>query len=86
MFIMGTVLCLFSSHLIKLPTQYPLLCIVLSTVLGTFSYSNAVFDAGLMLTFGIATWFLKRNEFPIMPLALGIILGPIADRELLRIG
>jgi putative tricarboxylic transport membrane protein len=58
---------------------------MLFTVLGAYSSRNAVFDAGLMLTFGIVGWFLKRNEFPIMPLVLGIILGPIADRELLRV-
>ncbi|MDR1936422.1 MAG: tripartite tricarboxylate transporter permease [Candidatus Accumulibacter sp.] len=86
MLVMGTLLCLFSARLIKLPVKYLLPCIVLFTVLGTFSYRNAVFDAGLMLAFGIVGWFLKRNEFPIMPLVLGIILGPIADRELLRIG
>jgi putative tricarboxylic transport membrane protein len=86
MFIMGTLLCLFSARLIRLPIKYLLPCIVLFTVLGTFSYRNAVFDSGLMLVFGIMGWFLKRNEFPIMPLVLGIILGPIADRELLRIG
>ncbi|MDR0576862.1 MAG: tripartite tricarboxylate transporter permease [Candidatus Accumulibacter sp.] len=86
MLVMGTLLCLFSARLIRLPTKYLLPCIVLFTVLGTFSYRNAVFDVGLMLAFGIVGWFLKRNEFPIMPLVLGIILGPIADRELLRIG
>jgi putative tricarboxylic transport membrane protein len=86
MFIMGTILCVFAIRLIRIPTKYLLPCIVLFTVLGAFSSRNATFDAGLMLAFGIIGWFLKRNEFPIMPLVLGIILGPIADRELLRMG
>jgi putative tricarboxylic transport membrane protein len=86
MFIMGTILCVFAIRLIRIPTKYLLPCIVLFTVLGAFSSRNATFDAGLMLGFGIVGWFLKRNEFPIMPLVLGIILGPIADRELLRMG
>jgi putative tricarboxylic transport membrane protein len=85
MFIMGTILCLFASKLLKLPTKYLLPCIMLFTVLGAYSSRNAMFDAGLMLAFGIVGWILKRNEFPIMPLVLGIILGPIADRELLRV-
>lgn len=86
MFIMGTLLCVFAARVIKVPIKYLLPCILLFTILGAFSSRNAVFDAGLMLAFGIVGWFLKRNEFPIMPLVLGIILGPIADRELLRIG
>lgn len=86
MFIMGTILCVFAARIIKVPTKYLLPCIMLFTILGAFSSRNAIFDAGLMLAFGIVGWLLKRNDFPIMPLVLGIILGPIADRELLRIG
>lgn len=85
MLIMGTILCVFAARLIKVPTRYLVPCILLFTVLGAYSTRNAVFDAGLMLAFGIIGWFLRRNDFPIMPLVLGIILGPIADRELLRI-
>jgi len=54
-------------------------------MLGAFSFRNALFDAGLMITFGIIGWFMKKNDFAIMPIILGIILGSIADRELLRI-
>jgi putative tricarboxylic transport membrane protein len=86
MFIMGTILCVFAIRLIRIPTKYLLPCILIFTVLGAYSSRNAIFDAGLMLAFGIVGWFLKRNEFPIMPLVLGVILGPIADRELLRMG
>lgn len=85
MFIMGTILCVFAARVIKVPIKYLLPCILLFTILGAFSSRNATFDAGLMLAFGIVGWFLKRNDFPIMPLVLGIILGPIADRELLRV-
>ena len=85
MFIMGPILCVFAARIIKVPTRYLLPCIVLFTILGAYSSRNATFDAGLMLAFGIVGWFLKRNDFPIMPLVLGIILGPIADRELLRV-
>jgi len=39
----------------------------------------------LMLGFGVIGWFMKKNDFAIMPIILGVILGSIADRELLRI-
>lgn len=37
-----------------------------------------------MLVFGVLGYLMKTNDFPVMPTVLGIILGPIADRELLR--
>ena len=85
MLIMGALLCMFAARLIRVPTRFLIPCIMLFTILGAYSTRNAVFDVGLMLAFGLLGWFLLRNDFPTMPMVLGIILGPIADRELLRI-
>ncbi len=55
------------------------------TVLGAFANRNTIFDVGLMLLFGVIGYVMKKIEYPVMPVVLGIILGPIADRELLRV-
>ncbi len=85
MLIVGIVLCTFAAQIIKVPVKYLVPIILVFTMLGAFSFRNALFDAGLMITFGIIGWFMKKNDFAIMPIILGIILGSIADRELLRI-
>ena len=61
---------------------YPIILVI--SLLGAFSINKNAFDVGVCVAFGIIGWFLKRNEFPLMPVVLGVILGPIADRELLR--
>jgi len=85
MLILGSVLCLFAAKLMKLPTQYLMPCVVVFTILGAFSSRYSVFDAGLMLAFGFIGWFMKRQGYPAMPLILGLLLGEIADNELLRV-
>ena len=84
MLILGLVLCAFAAYIVKVPTKYLVPCILVLTLLGAFSNRNTLFDAGLMLLFGVIGWAMKKAEFPIMPLILGLLLGKTADNELLR--
>jgi len=84
MLVVGLALCVFAARVISIPTKFLVPCIILFTILGAFSTRNTLFDAALMFGFGIIGWFMKKSDFPVMPVILGIILGPIADRELLR--
>lgn len=84
MLIVGICLCVVAAHIISIPTKYLIPIITIFTVLGAFSTRNTLFDAALMLAFGLIGWFMKQSDFPVMPIVLGVILGPIADRELLR--
>ena len=85
MLIIGLIMCYFAVQILKVPTKLLVPCILLFTIVGSFSNRNAIFDVFLMLGLGAAGWFMKKSEFDIMPIILGIILGPIADTELLRI-
>jgi len=83
--LVGLVICSFAAQIIRIPVKYLVPCILVFTILGAFSNRNTLFDASLMLGFGVIGWFMKKNDFAIMPIILGVILGSIADRELLRI-
>ena len=37
-----------------------------------------------MFIFGLLGYVLEKNDFPLTPLVLGIILGPIAENALLK--
>lgn len=50
------------------------LCIV-----GVYSLYGRLFDVGVMLVFSVIGYFLKKFRFPILPLILGVILGPTAE-------
>lgn len=85
MLAVGLLLCIFAARIISVPNRFLVPCIILFTVLGAFSTRYTLFDAALMFGLGVIGWLMKESEFPVMPIILGIILGPIADRELLRI-
>ena len=47
--------------------------------IGAFSIRNSISDLWLMVAFGVIGWTFERLKFPIAPLVLGSILGPMAE-------
>lgn len=72
------------SQALKVP--YTLLgpLIMMFCILGTFSVRNNVFDLWIMLLFGVLGYFLDKAKFPIAPIVLGVVLGPIAEEQFRR--
>jgi len=56
------------------------LILVLSTV-GAYAINNSITDVYWMLGFGVFGYFLKMYGFPVAPVILGMILGPLMDRS-----
>lgn len=52
--------------------------------LGAFSLNNSVYDMFIALVFGIIGYIMRKNGFPVAPVVLGVILGPILEDELGR--
>ncbi len=53
--------------------------VVMCCLLGAFAARNNITDVWLMVTFGIVGYLFERFRFPITPLVLGVILGPLAE-------
>ena len=53
--------------------------IVTLTVVGAYASRTNIFDVKLMLVFGVIGFILRKLNFPLAPLTLGLILGGTAD-------
>jgi putative tricarboxylic transport membrane protein len=53
--------------------------VVIMCILGAFAARHNVIDVWLMVIFGIFGYLFERFKFPITPLVLGVILGPLAE-------
>lgn len=51
---------------------------------GAFGCSNRMFDVWCLLIFGLIAVVIRAMELPIMPVAIGFILGPIFEKNLRR--
>ena len=53
-------------------------------VIGSFAIQARLFDVGVMVVFGIVGYYMREMDYPIAPMVLGIILGSILDKNLIR--
>lgn len=74
-----------SVGLLKVNTYVLVPVISVMCVIGTYAIRKAIFDVALMLIFGVIGWFMKKYDYPPVALVLGIVLGPIADNQLIRV-
>ncbi|WP_101876584.1 tripartite tricarboxylate transporter permease [Lachnoclostridium edouardi] len=73
-----------SAALLKLKEQYVWVAIILLSIVGSYAVNNSIFDVVVMFICGIIGFFLKKYDFPLPPLILGLILGPMAESNLRR--
>lgn len=50
-------------------------------VIGSYAMRNNLFDVGIMLFAGIVGYFLGKIKIPTSPAILGLILGPMAEKN-----
>jgi putative tricarboxylic transport membrane protein len=69
-------------QVLKIPgrTLYPL--ILLFCLIGAYSMNNSVFDAFVMIIFGVAGYLFRKFDFEGAPLVLAFVLGPLLDMNL----
>jgi putative tricarboxylic transport membrane protein len=54
--------------------------IVLFAYIGAFAIRNSISDVWIMTLFAVLGFFLQKWGYPLAPLVLGAILGPLAER------
>lgn len=61
---------------------YPIILVV--SLLGAFSINKNVFDVGVCVAFGVVGWLANKYEFPLSPVLLALILGPMCEQNFAR--
>jgi putative tricarboxylic transport membrane protein len=72
------------AKVLLIPTPYLYAGIVTFALLGAYSINGTVFDVYVLLVLGILGYLLRRYGYPIAPLIIGAILGPLAETQLRR--
>jgi putative tricarboxylic transport membrane protein len=61
---------------------FPLIFAV--SIIGSFAVRNSFFDVAACLAFGVFGWILRRYNYPVAPIILGMVLGNIAETNFIR--
>jgi putative tricarboxylic transport membrane protein len=71
-------------RLLAIPRPWLYAGILAFATLGTIGANPSVFELGLLLAFGLLGYGLRRFGYPIAPVVVGLILGPLAEQQLRR--
>ncbi len=72
------------ARVLKANTGVIMSVVVVFTVVGSYAINVRTFDIAVMVAFGFLGYFLRKLDIPSAPMALGIILGSMADTNFRR--
>ena len=82
--ILGILLTPILLKVLSIPRERLMPVVFVLCVIGSYAISQRMFDVWVMVIFGILGFILRRMNYPMAPLVLGIVLGDIFDKSFRR--
>lgn len=71
-------------RILLIPRHYLVPVLVVLTAVGAYAAEFRFFDLWVMLAVGVLGFFLERFRFPLAPVVLGFVMGPLLEENLRR--
>lgn len=71
-------------HVLRLRKVVLIPTVLLMCAVGTYAVSSSVFDLWVMFVFGLVGLVLRAGGYPLAPLVIGVILGPLLENNVRR--
>lgn len=72
------------AKIISTPKKYLIPIIIAISIFGVYAVQVSTYDLLLLLACGVLGYFFSKNDYPIAPLVLGLVLGPMIENNLRR--
>lgn len=73
----------FSKNILRVSKSVLMPLILIFCIVGAFASNNAVYGVTIMLIFGVVGYLMEENDMPIAPCVLGIVIGPILEKNMI---
>ncbi len=67
--------------ILSIPSRVLMPLILMFCIVGSFAINNSVFGVIIMLVFGVLGFLMEENRIPIAPAILGLVLGPMLEKN-----
>ncbi len=84
MLIFGLTISRYCRFVTRIPQYYMAAAVTVLAVFGTYSVQNSMSDVFVMMTIGTLMYLASKIGFSPAPVVLGLILGPIAESNLIE--
>ena len=72
--------------ILKLPSWSIMSSVLMISIVGTYAVSRQIADIWMLLFFGIIGYLLRNADYPLAPIVIGFVLGPIFEKNFRRTG
>jgi putative tricarboxylic transport membrane protein len=80
--VLGTLGANLMIRMLRFPRWFLIPFIAILCIIGTYSLQNNISDVLFMVVFGLIGYLFERANYPVAPIILAIILGPIMETSL----
>jgi putative tricarboxylic transport membrane protein len=70
--------------ILQVPTWFLMPTVVAISFVAVYAVNSSPFDILLMTLFGMLGYLMRKTGFPLAPLILGLVLGPLMEKNLRR--
>jgi putative tricarboxylic transport membrane protein len=71
-------------RLLAIPTPWLYAGILVFATMGTIAAKPSVIELSMLVGFGVMGFLMRRFDYPVAPVVVGLILGPVAESQLRR--
>lgn len=72
--------------ILKMPVWSIMSGVLMISIVGTYAVSRQITDIVLLLVFGVVGYLLRKSDYPLAPIVIGFVLGPIFEKNFRRTG
>jgi len=72
------------SWLLRLPQWGIMVGVLMISLIGTYAVSRQILDVGTLVFFGLVGYLLRKANYPLAPVVVGFVLGPIFETNFRR--
>ena len=72
------------SNITKISTKIMVPCLVVLCVIGAYAIKYNTFNAAAMVVIGVIGYLLKKLDFPLTPMVIGLVLGNLCESNMRR--
>jgi putative tricarboxylic transport membrane protein len=86
LFFIGMLFCKIAGKILLIPKQVLITVIVVLAIVGSYSIQQNIMDVITMFIAGIAGYFMVKYDYPLSPVALALLLGPMLEEAITLTG
>ncbi|SNY89975.1 TctA family transporter [Cohaesibacter sp. ES.047] len=68
-------------YVLRAPANVIMPIILIFCIVGSFSITNSTYGISVMLVLGVIGFIMEENGFPLAPVILGIVIGPMLEEN-----